>query len=53
MICSTKTAEPPEFSGGSAVFMFSVEMPMAHRPWGDYMGSFQDKFGVMWMINLF
>jgi len=28
-------------------------MPMAHRPWGDYMGSFQDKFGVMWMINLF
>ena len=28
-----------------------VEMPMAFQPWGDYFGSFQDKFGVMWMIS--
>lgn len=28
-----------------------VEMPMADQPWGDYFGSFRDKFGVMWMIN--
>lgn len=29
----------------------AVEMPMADQPWGDYYGSFQDKFGVMWMIS--
>lgn len=29
-----------------------VEMPMAYQPWGDYFGSFRDKFGVMWMINI-
>lgn len=28
-----------------------VEMQMAEQPWGDYYGSFQDKFGVHWMIN--
>lgn len=28
-----------------------VEMPMADMFWGDYFGSFQDKFGVQWMIN--
>ncbi|MCM5527360.1 VOC family protein [Parasegetibacter sp. NRK P23] len=28
-----------------------VEMPMADMFWGDYFGSFQDKFGVCWMIN--
>ena len=28
-----------------------VEIPMAYQPWGDYYGSFQDKFGVMWMVN--
>lgn len=28
-----------------------IEMPMADQPWGDYFGSFRDKFGVMWMIN--
>ena len=28
-----------------------VEMPMAFQPWGDYFGSFQDKFGIMWMIS--
>ena len=29
-----------------------IEMPMADQPWGDYFGSFRDKFGVMWMINI-
>ena len=28
-----------------------VEMPIADQPWGDYYGSFADKFGVHWMIN--
>ena len=29
-----------------------VEMPMADMFWGDYFGSFEDKFGVRWMINI-
>jgi PhnB protein len=28
-----------------------VEMPMADQVWGDYYGSFTDKFGVHWMID--
>lgn len=28
-----------------------VEMPIADQAWGDYHGSLQDKFGVMWMVN--
>lgn len=28
-----------------------VEMPMEDQFWGDYFGSFVDKFGVNWMIN--
>lgn len=28
-----------------------VEMPMADMFWGDYFGSFEDKFGIRWMIN--
>lgn len=28
-----------------------VEMPMEEQFWGDYYGSFIDKFGVCWMIN--
>jgi len=28
-----------------------VEMPMEDQFWGDYFGSFQDQFGVYWMIN--
>ncbi|MCL7988148.1 VOC family protein [Sphingobacterium sp. lm-10] len=28
-----------------------VEMPMEDMFWGDYFGSFTDKFGVRWMIN--
>ncbi len=27
-----------------------ADMPMADQPWGDYMGSFKDKFGVLWML---
>lgn len=28
-----------------------VEMPIGDQPWGDYYGSFTDKFGVKWMVN--
>jgi len=26
-------------------------MPISDQAWGDYYGSFKDKFGVQWMIN--
>ncbi|MGB4587737.1 MAG: VOC family protein [Clostridiaceae bacterium] len=29
-----------------------IEMPMADQPWGDYYGSFRDKFGIMWIIDI-
>lgn len=29
----------------------TVEVPMEEMFWGDYFGSFKDKFGVQWMIN--
>jgi PhnB protein len=29
----------------------NVEMPMQDMFWGDYFGTFQDKYGVCWMIN--
>ena len=29
----------------------AIEMPIADQPWGDYYGSFKDKFGVLWMVN--
>ncbi len=28
-----------------------VDMPLTEMFWGDYFGSFTDKFGVKWMIN--
>ena len=28
-----------------------VEMPLEDMFWGDYFGSFEDKFGVRWMLN--
>lgn len=28
-----------------------VEMPVADQVWGDYFGSFVDKYGIPWMIN--
>ena len=28
-----------------------VEMVMADQPWGDYYGSFWDKFGIGWMVD--
>ena len=28
-----------------------VMMPMADQFWGDYFGSFTDKFGIQWMID--
>jgi PhnB protein len=29
----------------------TIEMPIADQPWGDYYGSFKDKFGVQWMVH--
>ncbi|RZJ67729.1 MAG: VOC family protein, partial [Flavobacterium sp.] len=29
----------------------TVEMSMEDMFWGDYFGSFKDKFGIQWMIN--
>lgn len=29
----------------------TIEMPIAEQIWGDYYGSFTDKFGVQWMVN--
>ena len=29
----------------------TMEMPIADQPWGDYYGSFTDKFGIHWMVN--
>ncbi len=28
-----------------------IEMPIGDQIWGDYFGSFKDKFGVRWMVN--
>ena len=28
-----------------------IEMPLQDMFWGDYWGSFTDKFGVQWMVN--
>lgn len=28
-----------------------IEMPMEDMFWGDYFGSFVDRFGICWMIN--
>ena len=28
-----------------------IEMPMEDQFWGDYFGSFIDKFGICWMVN--
>lgn len=28
-----------------------IEMPMEDQFWGDYFGSFIDRFGIGWMIN--
>ncbi|OGY26114.1 MAG: glyoxalase [Candidatus Woykebacteria bacterium RBG_16_44_10] len=29
----------------------TIEMAIADQPWGDYWGSFKDKFGVLWMVD--
>lgn len=29
----------------------TVEMPLEEQFWGDYFGSFQDRYGIFWMIN--
>jgi len=27
-------------------------MPLARQAWGDEYGSFIDKFGIQWMVNI-
>jgi PhnB protein len=29
----------------------AIEMPIADQAWGDYYGSFTDKYGIRWMVN--
>lgn len=29
-----------------------VGMPLAKAPWGDTFGSFTDKFGIEWLVNI-
>lgn len=29
----------------------NIEMPLDDMFWGDYFGSFTDKFGIQWMVN--
>jgi PhnB protein len=29
----------------------AIEMPISDQPWGDYYGSFKDRFGVLWMVD--
>jgi PhnB protein len=29
-----------------------VGMPLAKAPWGDMFGSFTDKFGIEWLVNI-
>ncbi len=29
----------------------AMEMAIADQPWGDYYGSFTDKFGIHWMVS--
>ncbi len=29
----------------------ALEMPIAIQPWGDYYGSFTDKYGMLWMVD--
>jgi PhnB protein len=29
----------------------TIEMSIADQSWGDYWGSYKDKFGVHWMVN--
>lgn len=29
----------------------AIEMPMDDMFWGDYFGSFKDRFGIQWMVN--
>jgi len=28
-----------------------IEQAISDAPWGDYYGSFEDKFGINWMVN--
>ncbi len=30
----------------------TVGMPLANAPWGDMFGSFTDKFGIEWLVNI-
>jgi PhnB protein len=50
------SAQPDSKKEASRIFAAlsaggEIEMPIADQPWGDYYGSFKDKFGVMWMVN--
>ncbi|HEY5465637.1 MAG TPA: VOC family protein, partial [Clostridia bacterium] len=50
LFIQTDSKEEADRLFGSLSAGGTVEMPMTDQPWGDYMGSFEDKFGVLWML---
>ena len=46
---STKEEAETIFNGLSAGG--AVEMPLDEGPWGTFLGTFRDKFGVEWMVE--
>lgn len=46
---STKEEAETLFNGLSAGG--TVEMPIDEGPWGSYLGTFRDKYGVEWMME--
>jgi PhnB protein len=30
----------------------TVEMPMEESPWGSHLGTFRDKYGIEWMVEV-
>ena len=50
LFIQTQTKEEADRLFGKLSTGGLVDMPMADQPWGDYMGSFTDRFGILWML---
>ena len=50
MLCPDSRAEADRLFKGLSEGG-KIEMPMDDMFWGDYFGSFRDRFGIQWMIN--
>jgi PhnB protein len=49
IVADSKTEAEALFRGLSAGG--TVEMPLDEGPWGTYLGTFRDKYGIEWMIE--